>query len=155
MIYGTWKDLERYRGLYRSLDVLIDWSRDHDFRTLPVGSHPIDGERVYANVMEATTRDAADASFETHYRYMDVQVDVEGREAFQVAAGQTTPVAAYDEADDFELVDCADALCGDLAHGAFVLFMAGEPHKPTLLYGADGPAPVRKICFKLIVDELF
>ena len=63
--------------------------------------------------------------------------------------------AAYDEADDFELVDCADALSGDLDHGAFVLFMAGEPHKPTLLYGTDGPSPVRKICFKLIVDELF
>lgn len=155
MIYGALEDLGRYRGMFRSLDVLIDWLAEHDPATLPVGSNPIEGENVFANVMEATTRAAADAHYETHHRYMDLQIDLEGREAFKVATGAQMLVEPFNEADDFELVDAAGSIDGDLAEGKFAIFMANEPHMPTLVYGEDGPSPVKKICFKLILDEYY
>ncbi|OUO20771.1 YhcH/YjgK/YiaL family protein [Collinsella sp. An307] len=155
MFVGSLCDIERYRGLFKSLDVLIDWLADHDPQDLELGSHQILGDKVYANVMEATTRAPEDAHFETHRRYMDLQIDLAGREAFRVTAGETSPVTPYDEKDDFELVDSDYGIDGNLADGAFALFLAGEPHMPTLVFGEDGPSPVRKVCFKLIVDELF
>lgn len=155
MIVGAREDLGRYRGLYRSLDVLIEWLESHDPAALPLGSNPIEGENVFANVMEATTRAAADAHFETHHRYMDLQIDLEGRESFLVAFGPTTLVEPFNEQDDFELVDAEHTIAGDLDEGKFAIFMANEPHMPTVEYPGDGKRPVKKICFKLILDEFY
>ncbi len=155
MIYGALEDLPRYRGFCRSLDVLIDWLAENDPRDLECGSHPIFGDKVYANVMAPTTRPQDGAHYETHRRYHDLQIDIEGREAFLVAQGQTTQVEPFCEADDFELVDAERGIAGDLDEGRFALFVIGEPHMPTLEFPGDGERAVKKICFKLIGDEFF
>ena len=140
MIYGALGDIEEYRGMLKGLDVLIDW--------LEVGSHPILGDKVFANVMAPTTRPEAEAHYETHQRYHDLQIDIEGREAFKVATGSLTLVQEFDEKDDYDLVD-SDA---SIADDKFALFVAGEPHMPTLEFPGDGAQPVKKICFKLLAD---
>lgn len=155
MIYGSLADLARYRGMSRGLDVLIEWIRDNDPSSLEVGSHPICGDKVYANVMEATTRPEEGAHHECHHRYHDLQIDISGREAFKVALGAQTMVEPYDAAGDFELMDAEGAIAGDLADGKFAIFVVGEPHMPTLQYGVDGPRPVKKICFKILADEFW
>ncbi|MDM8245956.1 YhcH/YjgK/YiaL family protein [Collinsella tanakaei] len=155
MLYGALNDLHLYRGMMRGLDVLIDWLDGNDPAALDCGSHEIMGSKVFANVMEPTTRPLEGAHYETHRRYHDVQIDVRGREAFMVALGETTPVEPFNEADDFELVDAAAGIEGDLADGKFALFIAGEPHMPTLQYGDDGAQPIKKICFKILADEFW
>ena len=76
MIYGALGDIEEYRGMLKGLDVLIDWLEENDPAQLEVGSHPILGEKVFANVMSPTTRPEAEAHYETHQRYHDLQIDV-------------------------------------------------------------------------------
>ena len=162
MIYGALGDIEEYRGMLKGLDVLIDWLEEHDPAELEVGSHPILGDKVFANVMAPTTRPEADAHYETHQRYHDLQIDVEGREAFKVATGSLTLVQdqivvillvqEFDEKDDYDLVDSDASIAGDLADDKFALFVAGEPHMPTLEFPGDGAQPVKKICFKLLAD---
>ena len=99
MIYGALGDIEEYRGMLKGLDVLIDWLEENDPAQLEGGSHPILGEKVFANVMSPTTRPEAEAHYETHQRYHDLQIDVEGREAFKVATGSLTLVQEFDEKD--------------------------------------------------------
>ena len=63
MIYDELKNVGRYRGLYPNLDVLIDWldgRAPEDLRDLPLGRNEIAGDDVFANVMEAQTRAAAE-----------------------------------------------------------------------------------------------
>ncbi len=154
MIYDELKNVGRYRGLYPNLDVLIDWLDGHapeDLRDLPLGRNEIAGDDVFANVMEAQTRAAADAHYETHHAYMDLQIDLVGREAFKTAAGATTLVQPFDEKDDFELVDAERSLDGNLDEGHFALFVVNEPHMPTLEFPGDGVQPVKKVCFKIRV----
>ena len=50
MIYGALGDIEEYRGMLKGLDVLIDWLEENDPAELEVGSHPILGDKVFANV---------------------------------------------------------------------------------------------------------
>ena len=152
MIYGALGDIEEYRGMLKGLDVLIDWLEENDPAELEVGSHPILGDKVFANVMAPTTRPEAEAHYETHQRYHDLQVDVEGREAFKVATGSLTLVQEFDEKDDYDLVDSDASIAGDLADDKFALFVAGEPHMPTLEFPGDGAQPVKKICFKLLAN---
>ena len=80
--------------------------------------------------MSPTTRPEAEAHYETHQRYHDLQIDVEGREAFKVATGSLTLVQEFDEKDDYDLVDSDASIAGDLADDKFALFVAGEPHMP-------------------------
>ena len=63
MIYDQLSNVERYRGLYKGLDVLIDWLGEHDPAQLPVGRNDICGDKVYANVMEPTTRPLSEAHY--------------------------------------------------------------------------------------------
>lgn len=155
MIYDTIDNIGRYRGLKKGLDVLIDWLGGNDFRALPTGRTDILGDKVYANVMEATTRPVEDARHESHRRYLDVQVDVHGREAFKVGQGDALGRTEFNEADDYDLLDTTLAVDGNLDKGRFAIFMAGEPHMPTLQFGDDGAQPVRKICFKVLDDPFF
>ena len=152
MIYGALGDIEEYRGMLKGLDVLIDWFEENDPAKLEVGSHPILGDKVFANVMAPTTRPEGEAHYETHQRYHDLQIDVEGREAFKVATGSLTLVQEFDEKDDYDLVDSDASIAGDLADDKFALFVAGEPHMPTLEFPGDGAQPVKKMCFKLLAD---
>ncbi len=69
MIYDGVGAIARYRGLSRGFDALIDRLEANDPAALPLGRAEIDGERVFANVMEATTRRAADARFEVHHGF--------------------------------------------------------------------------------------
>ena len=124
MIYGALGDIEEYRGMLKGLDVLIDWLEENDPAKLEVGSHPILGDKVFANVMAPTTRPEAEAHYETHQRYHDLQIDVEGREAFKVATGSLTLVQEFDEKDDYDLVDSDASIAGDLADDKIALFVA-------------------------------
>lgn len=152
MIVDQLANIGRYRGFQRGLDELIDWLASHDPRELEAGCHEIDGQRVFANVMEPTTRPESEAHYEVHARYYDVQVDLSGREAWQVSQGATTEVAAFDEGQDFGLCDAASCVRGDLDEGRFAVFVPGEPHMPTLQFGNDGARKIKKVCFKVLAD---
>ena len=101
-------------------------------------------------------RRVADAAFEVHRHYMDVQVDIDGAERFMVTPGEMVEEGPFDEASDGGLCQPApgntDLIEGELGHGRFVIFMVGEPHMPTLALPEEGPRPVRKVCFKVLDD---
>lgn len=155
MIVDQIAHIDRYRGLQKGLDVLIDWLGAHDFRALETGSHPILGDQVFANVMAPTTRPLSEAHYEVHARYFDVQMDISGREAFKVAQGETVEVTAFDAEQDFGLCDSAACIDGDLDEGRFAIFVPGEPHMPTLQFAGDGPQAIKKVCFKVLADEFW
>ena len=155
MIYDKIENISRYRGVQKGLDVLIDWLEHNDYRTLEVGRHDILGDKVFANVQEPETRHAADARFEVHHRYMDVQVDVCGRESFSVAQSPLTDETEFDEANDFALGDAQSHVEGDLDECRFVDYMVGEPHMPNVEFPGDGIKKIKKICFKVIENEFF
>ena len=140
MIYDGLDAIGLYRGLTRGLDVLIDWLGKNDPADLPLGITEIDGKRVYANVMNTSTKHEKDARFEMHRKYMDVQID-------------------FDEATDKGHCHAAegndDLLEGCLAGGRFVVFMIGEPHMPNLVTPGAEPGAIKKICFKVAGDQFW
>lgn len=154
MIYDEISHIDRYRGLFRGLDVLIDWLGSNDYASLPVGRTDILGDKVYANVQDPTTQPASEKRYESHRRYMDVQVDVTGREAFRVGQGAYAVTQAYDPADDIDFGDCERYVEGDLDRSRFVIYLAGEPHMPCVEFPGDGPRTLKKICFKVATDEV-
>ena len=145
MIYTKRKDMERYLGMSDNLDTAIRWLATHDVAALPNGRTDVDGDRVFLNVMDADLRPAGDAAFEVHRRYADLQLDLTGGERWGWA-DSAAPQGAPDAQKDIGFLTGPEQAAGVLGGGRFVLFLPGEPHKPSCL--APGCTHLRKAVVK-------
>lgn len=147
MLYDTLENLNQYTGMFPNLDMAIDFIENTDIAALPLGRTEIDGDNVFVNVMEAEPTPGEGRGFETHSRYMDLQMDLDGTELCEVALGDMEEAEPYDEEKDFALWNGATSAALVLGEGRFAVFMVEEPHKPTIK--AQGCDKVKKAVFKI------
>lgn len=147
MLYDNLENINQYVGLFEHLDTAINFIEEHDLNELPEGRTEIDGENVFVNVSRPEAQPSEGRAFESHSRYMDLQIDLEGTELCEVALGAMTEAAPYDAEQDFALwngdVSCAMVL----GTGRFAVFMVEEAHKPCIK--AEGSGPLKKAVFKI------
>lgn len=153
MIYDRFEELSKYKGCFKGLDTLIEWAKTNRVQDLPLGKTEIDGERVFVNVMVAETRAPETAKYEVHQKYMDLQMDIEGCESFQVAKTFTFDENGFDGKSDIGFGTGEIGTIGYLGKGNFALFLPEEPHMPTLLM--EKCMPVKKVVFKILKDEFY
>ena len=147
MICDTLDNLEEYRGMLPNLDKLIDWLAKNGLGSLPEGKTVIDGEDLFVTVTSCETQPAEGRFFETHSRYVDLQVDIEGTEICEVTLGPVREHTPYDEEADIAFYEGETTCAAVLGEGRFVLFLTEEPHRPAVR--AAGCARVKKAVFKL------
>ncbi len=153
MIYDDFSNLSAYKGFSKGLDKVIEWAETHRVEDLPLGRTEIDGDRVFVNVMIAEPRPEEGAHYEVHHKYMDLQMDIEGREDFEVPDSYQEGDGGFDETADIGFCDGPVGDLGHLGNGKFALFLAGEPHMPTLRSGSC--TQVKKAVFKILRNELY
>lgn len=124
--------------------------RENDLTALSCGHHDIDGEDVYANVMEYDTVPAEEKKLEAHKRYYDVQCVASGVERVEVASLEGLHAATeYDEADDFALFDTSDTVTSVVLHAGEIAVLAPEDaHKPGC-QAEDRAVHVKKVVVKV------
>lgn len=147
MIYDRLDNLEQYTGLFENLDTCIEWIQTHDMDEVPFGRTDIQGDDIYLNVMECDNRPDSEMSFETHSRYMDLQMVLEGSQLYQVALEDLEETQEYDEAEDVALYKGTPSCAGVLDEERFAVFMVEEAHK-TNIRPADCPKSVKAV-FKI------
>ena len=130
----------------------LAWLATTDMSTIECGRHDIVGDEVFANVMEFTTVPAAEKQLEAHRRYYDVQFVVSGEELLQYAQLEGLDEAQpFDEGNDFGLyANPAREAWVTLHEGDIVVTPPEDAHKPGCC--EDAPAPLKKICVKVLVD---
>lgn len=106
---------------------------------------------IYVNVEDTRLRAEGEALFERHYKYADIQLVLEGEEAFQVALDGLASSVPYVMERDIEFFQGASCIQGVLRPGQFVLYRAGEAHRPALST-KDSPAVIRKAVIKVRDD---
>lgn len=133
---------ERFRKAYAFL-------AQPNLADLPLGRNEIDGDNVYANVLEYDTVPAGDKELEAHRDYYDVQFVVSGEELLQYAPTCGLDVVqAYVEADDFCLLKTPEAATSITLHaGELAIFAPEDAHKPGCTL--NEPTRVRKIVVKV------
>ena len=116
--------------------------------TLAPGSYPIDGKLVYASITDVPSKTNADAKWESHRKYIDLQYVIRGAEKMEVMpiAGSTV-TEPYKEA-------------GDAAHysgngkfyiatpAEFYLFFPSDVHRPNIK-ADDYDGKVKKLVIKI------
>lgn len=150
MIYDKIEHIKEYKGLSKHLDTAIDFLMSTDLKSLPMGKTFIDGEKVFINIMEATSKGEEGIAFEIHKKYMDIQIDIEGKEIIQIGERTTKEIQPYQDSIDFGTVECKKIAECVMGKDKFIICMKEEPHKPGVQ--ADRNIYLKKCVVKVAVE---
>ena len=152
MIYDSLKNCETYFGANSRFAQAFAFVKKAVAENYPVGRYEIDGDNLYALVQEYNTNPVANAKFEAHKRYIDIQYIVSGEELMKAAdISKGLEGAQYDEAKDYMLIEKAnDPAVLLVKQGEFAIFFPHDIHMPGVAPN-DKPAAARKIVVKVKV----
>ena len=133
----------------------LEFIQKTDWKAIENGKHPIDGDKMFANVMDMTTRPFEGSHPEIHEKYIDLMYWPEGGEKIGVAPylGSEAVFEARPE-NDIALLESVEDESFLLAKpGFFGVFFPWDAHRPGLMLG-DAPATSRKCVAKISVALL-
>lgn len=150
MFFSNVSIAKKYNYLEDKFLAAYKWLEETDIAALPVGSYPILGDTVVANVQEYTSIKWEEGSFETHDKYFDIQYVVSGKELFGVCKRDGLVEKERRDASDLVFYE-EPALSGSvlLEAGDLIVVAPEDAHKPRCQ--ADGPEPVKKVVVKVAV----
>ncbi|MBN2452016.1 MAG: YhcH/YjgK/YiaL family protein [Lentisphaeria bacterium] len=147
MVLDTISQGARYVSLHPAFGKAFAFLRRQDLGSLAEGRHEIDGEALYALVMDVTGRGREQAVLEVHRRYIDIQVTVRGEEVIG-----WRPLAACEQSRGFDaekdvgfFSDACDVWV-TVPAGCFAVFHPDDGHAPLA-----GAGPIRKVVVKVAV----
>ena len=150
MVRGMIADSAKYEALHPCFGKAFAFLREHDLSKLPLGCNEIDGDDVYANVMDVTLGAwDPDAKLEIHRKYFDIHVPVTGDEVDGFAYDtEHAKGADFNVSDDYVLFRNPKMAKVALKKGEFVIFYPnGGAHAPNKTDGA--PHKHRKVVVKV------
>jgi len=156
MIFGHIKDLESgFAWLPQPLLLALRHLRETDFTTMSAGPYELQGRDIHVNVMDVTTKPAAEARPEIHREYLDIQYLVTGGEKIGVAADTGKNLVTEDLLAERDLLfygDVADESVLNMTPGSFAILLPNDVHRPCC--AVDQPMPIRKVVVKVRVALL-
>ena len=147
MILTDLAHMKRYAALSDGIAQGIAYLAAHA-GTLTVGRHPVDGDRVYVNVMTYETK--PETPFEAHRKYIDIQCILQGCERMGWAPlEKVCETKAYDDAGDCALYK-GEGEYFTAPAGTVAIFYPEDAHAPSQT--AAAPCQVLKAVVKVAVE---
>ena len=135
---GTIANSRNFENLHPRFKRAFGWLRETDLAALKPGRHVIDGEEIYANVMEVELKPySQDAQLEAHRDYIDIHVPVSGEETCGYVYDETGRTSAdFNSKDDYCLLRNAKMRAITFKPGEFAAFMPPcGAHAPNQTFG--------------------
>jgi YhcH/YjgK/YiaL family protein len=147
MIVDRIENAKLYKGFGHGVAEALDFLTKTDLAALPSGKMEIDGDKLFAVVQRYQGKPVAEAKWEYHEKYLDLQFVVTGDEIMGYAPWDgTLPVEmAYDPAKDAGLVKASGVMV-PVSDGMFAVFAPRELHAPSLAAN-----PARPDIFKIVM----
>lgn len=149
MVVDKLENHQLYLSLHDRFKKAFDFILENDLRTIDLGKHSIQGDDIFAIVMEYTTQSEALCKSETHKKYIDIQYIINGAEQ----VGFTTlhdqePTTPYNEEGDFMFYGLENLPKFAFNTGHFAIFFPDDIHK-TMIQTDKGPDALRKVVIKV------
>ena len=153
MVVDTLENLMKYTALHPRFPKAFAYLLELLEKGAENGRHQLD-EEVYVNLMTGDTKEVELAKAESHRKYIDVQLVIEGEEIMCIPSPQLVldVATAYSEEKDcmfYEAVkptECHQLL---VDAGQFAIFFAGELHAPMMAVNGKA-STVRKAVLKVL-----
>ena len=141
--------LDSYKKVHPRLDAALEALKKLAASNPADGRHDIDGDNIYANVSTGETRLAANAQFEMHKQYIDIQYILSGKEIIgNETIDKLTATTEYQP--DYQLFAMNDEYDPMVVNaGELLIIFPDEPHAPSIAVN-DTPDTVRKIIVKVL-----
>ena len=157
MIVDKLQDLSKYASVHPRFGEAFEFLRELLEQNAADGKYvkpDTDVPRaIYVSISTDTPKNKEAAVAESHEKYIDVQVILEGEENMYIPAVSTPGVSvAYNPEKDIMYHDALPfASCHALrmTAGNFVIFFAGELHAPSCAV-KNGSSTVRKVVLKVL-----
>jgi YhcH/YjgK/YiaL family protein len=133
-------------------DEAFNFLKSNDLTALELKRYDIDGDNVFAPVSEYMTKNEADAKYEAHQKYIDIQYVASGKELIGIAplSQKTEVLEPYDSTKDIEFLTVSNVENHVATPDRFFIFFPEDAHRPGLKDGES--SPVRKVVVKVKVD---
>ena len=144
------KDLKDFEKIHPRFKDAFDFIKKAVNEDLADGNYEIDGKNVYAFISSYKTKTEAEAKFEAHKKYIDIQCILSGTEIIGFEAPEEVElIEDYKDGGDI----CFYGLNKDydkivLNKGEFAIIMTDELHAPCLSLN-DEPTDVKKVVVKI------
>jgi len=151
MIIDKLEIIGHYHSMIPFFKEISDFLSSNTLHELETGRMDLIPDKVYLLVQELDTDHQANRLWESHERFLDIQILVTGEERYGYAAVDELEVEVpYDAAKDITRYkkECK-GLWFDLKPGMFCIFYPGEGHKPCC--STIEPLRVKKAVFKVAV----
>lgn len=151
MIFGNIKNLTEFPYLEKGIQECFDYVKNHDLMAFEKGSHEIDGERFFVNIVEYTTTTAENRFWEAHKKYLDVHVMLHGEEQIDLNFIQNMDVKEFVEKDDFLPMEGGKNSSVVLHDGDFLVCYPSDGHRTAV--AVEEPSTIKKAIFKVRIDN--
>lgn len=149
MIFGNIKNLSEYEFLSEQLKTCFSYANTHDLLAFEKGSHEIDGDKLFVNIVEYTTTEKENRFWEAHRKYLDVHVMLRGEEQIDLNFIQNMKQEEFVEKDDFLPLQGEANGHVVLREGDFLICYPNDGHMTAIR--TDEPADIKKAIFKVII----
>lgn len=147
MIFGNIQNLEEYPFLEEQIKECFAYAKEHDLASYEKGSHKIDGERLFVNVVEYTTTTASERFWEAHRQYLDLHLILHGTEQIDLNFIENMDLKEFVEKDDFLPMEGEKNSSVILRDGDFLICYPSDGHRTAV--AVDEPEAIKKAIFKI------
>lgn len=147
MIFGNVENLREYPFLEEQVRECFAYAKEHDLAAYEKGSHVIDGDRLFVNIVEYETVAASERFWEAHKRYLDVHLMLSGTEQIDLNFLQNMALLPYVEKDDFLPMKGEKNSSVVLGAGDFLICYPSDAHRTAVTAGES--QNIKKAIFKV------
>ena len=148
MIFGNIKNTEEFPYLEEQIKECFEYAKNHDLASYEKGSHVIDGDRLFVNIVEYTTTTPEERFWEAHKNYLDVHVVLHGTEQIDLNFIQNMDLKEFVEKDDFLPMEGEKKSSVVLTDGDFLICYPSDGHR-TAVQAGEKPETIKKAIFKV------
>ena len=146
MVIDTLDNAKRYFHLHPLFEKAFAYIKEQDLKAIEVGKYEIDGKNLNASVSLKDGYKEADAKFEAHDHYIDIQVCPQGSEIMgwspRIKCNDIkTP---YNPEKDVTFFNDKPDTYFQLHQGQFAIFFPEDVHAPMI-----GDGPIKKLVIKV------
>lgn len=150
MLFGNVGHVMEYAGLEEDIKACIQYAKKHDLSLFEKGTHEIDGQRLFVNIVEYTTTTPKERPWEAHKEYLDIHLMLTGSERIDLNFIENLSHKTYEPETDFLPMEGEADRYVVLHEGEFLVCGIHDGHRTAIM--VDKPEAVKKAIFKVRIQ---
>ncbi len=147
MIFGNIGDLQDYSYLEKGILECFAYAGEHDLKLYEKGSHEIDGDRLFVNIVEYETTTSEERLWEAHRQYLDLHLMLDGTEQIDLNFIDNLEQGDFVDKDDFLPLEGDSNSHVVLRNGDFLICYPKDGHRTAVQ--VKQPEKIKKAIFKI------